>query len=57
MKATKDAIAHAFWSLLLEAPDELADFRFRLFHPGACVWMEYASESGEVSYAEYDDEV
>jgi len=49
---TKGAIAAAFWSVLLRAPDDLADFRRRVFHPGAGVWLEYACVDGEVSCRE-----
>jgi hypothetical protein len=52
---TKDAIATAFWSLLLRDAQDLADYRARIFHPGACVWLEFACEDGEVSLTETND--
>jgi hypothetical protein len=54
-QATKGSIAAAFWGLLLQDADDLANYRLRIFHPGACVWLEYASEDGEVSLTEFDE--
>src|SRR5262245_6601267 len=34
-------IAAAFWSLLLQAPDDVADFQATVYHPGAGVWMHF----------------
>jgi hypothetical protein len=51
---TKDAIAAAFWRVLLKDPEDLANFRLRVFHPGAGVWLEYACEQGVVSRTESD---
>jgi hypothetical protein len=50
--ATKGEIASAFWSLLLSEPDELEDYRLKIFHPGTGTWLEYACEGGEVSLME-----
>jgi hypothetical protein len=54
-ESTKKEIARAFWSLLLRDSDDLANYRLGVFHPGACVWLEYASEDGEVSLTEFDE--
>ncbi len=45
----KAEIAAAFWSLLLQAPDDLANFEERVFHPGAGVWMYFGCENGELN--------
>ena len=49
-------VAAAFWSLLLQAPDDLADFEATVYHPGAVVWMHFGCEDGEPSYSESEDE-
>ena len=41
------SIARNFWSLLLAAPEDVADFRQDVFHPGACVWHRYGCRDGE----------
>lgn len=51
----KRAIADAFWSLLLVAPHDLADFEERVFHPGAGVWMHFGCSDGEPTYDESDE--
>jgi hypothetical protein len=51
-RAIKDAIASAFWTVLLQEPNDLADFEARVFHPGAGVWLEYVCKDGEVSLEE-----
>jgi hypothetical protein len=48
----RDAIARAFWSLLLREPDALADFSTRVFHPGAGVWLDYECKDGELGLTE-----
>jgi hypothetical protein len=50
--ATQDAIASAFWQVLLRAPHDLADFETRVYHPGAGVWLVYACKDGEPSLEE-----
>lgn len=50
--ATCDAIAAAFWSLLLTKPDDLADFKARVHHAGAGVWLDYTCNAGEVRIIE-----
>jgi hypothetical protein len=41
---------------LLHAPNDLADFEARVFHPGAGVWLEYACTHGELSLEEREDD-
>lgn len=53
---SKARIADAFWNVLLENPDDLADFETRVFHPGAGVWLRYGCESGEPYCRESDDD-
>jgi len=53
---TQARLASAFWSLLLQAPDDLADFEATVYHPGAGIWMHFGCENGEPSYRESDDE-
>jgi len=53
---TQAKIAAAFWSLLLQSPDDLADFEATVYHPGAGVWMHFGCEDGEPSYSESEDE-
>jgi hypothetical protein len=53
--AAKDSIAPAFWNLLLRDAEDLADYRARIFHPGACVWLEFACEDGALSLSESND--
>lgn len=55
-QVTQAKIAAAFWSLLLEAPEDLADFQATVYHPGASVWMHFGCEDGKPSYRESDDE-
>jgi hypothetical protein len=40
-------IARAFWSLLLQEPEELADFSAKVYHPGTGNWMHFGCEHGE----------
>jgi hypothetical protein len=53
---TQAKIAGAFWSLLLQEPDDLADFEATVYHPGAGIWMHFGCENGEPSYRESEDE-
>jgi hypothetical protein len=48
-------IAAAFWSLLLQSPDDLADFEATVYHPGAGVWMHFGCKNGEPSYDEFEE--
>lgn len=48
-------IAAAFWSLLLQTSEELADFEEAVYHPGAGIWMHYGCEDGVPSYRESED--
>lgn len=52
--ATKASIAEAFWTLLLADPTDLADFRTRVFHDGAGIWLEYFCEAGTVGCDEFE---
>jgi hypothetical protein len=49
-------IAVAFWALLLQKPDDVADFRATVYHPGAGVWLHFACEDGEPRCVESEDE-
>jgi len=53
---TQTKIAGAFWSLLLQSPDDVADFEARVYHPGAGVWMRFCCKDGEPCYEESEDE-
>jgi hypothetical protein len=52
---TMQAIASAFWSLLLQDADELVDYRDRMEHFGAGVTIEFGVEDGEPFMRELDD--
>lgn len=52
---TKNAIATAFWGLLLAEPNDLEDFAARVYHPGAGCWLEFACDRGEVSLRETEE--
>jgi hypothetical protein len=43
----KQAIADAFWSLLLSAPEELADFQARVFRSAENAWATFGCEDGQ----------
>ncbi len=51
-RETKTAIAGAFWDLLLEDPEELADYELRTFHLGVGVWLDYSCKDGVVAVEE-----
>jgi hypothetical protein len=53
---TQAKIAAAFWSLMLQAPDDLANFEATVYHPGASVWMHFGCQDGEPSYEESENE-
>jgi hypothetical protein len=55
-QAARTQIASAFWSLLLKAPDDLADFEATVYHPGAGVWMHFGCKDGEPTFEESEDE-
>jgi hypothetical protein len=55
-KEIQEKIAAAFWSLLLQSPDDVADFEATAYHPGAGIWMHFGCENGEPSYSESADE-
>jgi hypothetical protein len=52
---TQAKIAASFWSLLLQSPDDFADFEARVYHVGAGVWMQFCCENSELSYRESMD--
>jgi hypothetical protein len=52
----KAKIAAAFWSLLLQSPNEVADFEAAVYHSGAGVWMHFGCKDGEPCYEESDEE-
>lgn len=45
--AVQQAIANAFWGLLLADPDDVADYQDRMHHPGEGVWIRFGVEDGE----------
>jgi hypothetical protein len=53
---TQRNIAKAFWSLLLQEPDDLSDFEEKVYHDGAGIWMRFACRNGEPCYEESEDE-
>lgn len=53
---TQATIAAAFWSLLLQSPDDLMDFKATVYHPGSGLWTHFGCEDGEPSYCESEDE-
>jgi hypothetical protein len=53
---TQEKIARAFWGLLLEGRDDVADFDATVYHPGAGIWMHFGCEDGEPFYRESDEE-
>jgi hypothetical protein len=55
-RETQATIAAAFWSLLLQAPEDLADFEASVYHAGAGVWMHFACNAGELLYGESEEE-
>jgi hypothetical protein len=48
-------IATAFWSLLLQTPDDVVDFEATVYHPGAGIWMHFGCKDGEPCYSESED--
>jgi hypothetical protein len=55
-QGARTQIASAFWSLLLEAPDDVADFEATVYHPGAGVLMHFGCKHGEPTFEESEDE-
>lgn len=53
--ATMQTIADAFWSLLLENPNDLIDYVDRMEHPGAGVTIEFGIEDGAPFMRELPD--
>jgi hypothetical protein len=54
-EAMRRSIASAFWELLLQVPEDLADFEHRVYHSGAGVWLAYGCKFGHV-YCEESQE-
>jgi hypothetical protein len=50
--ATQAQIAAAFWSLLLQSPEDVAVFEAAVYHSGAGVWMHFSCKNGEPNYDE-----
>ena len=48
--ATRARIAAAFWSLLLQSPEDVSNFEQSVFDPGAGGWMHFGCKDGELSY-------
>jgi hypothetical protein len=48
-------IAAAFWSFLLESPNDLEDFEATVYHSGAGVWMHFGCRDGDPCYDESDE--
>ena len=44
---TQSEMADAFWSLLLQAPDDITDFKAGIYHPGASIWMHFGCKNGK----------
>jgi hypothetical protein len=44
----KQAIATAFWTTLLDVPEDLTDFEERVYHPGAGIWLTYGCKFGHL---------
>jgi hypothetical protein len=55
-QSTQTKIAAAYWSLLLQTPDDLEDFEATVYHPGAGIWMHLGCQDGEPTYSESDEE-
>jgi len=47
-------IADAFWETVESEPNVLDDFEQSVFHPGACVWMQFGCKNGELYCDESD---
>jgi hypothetical protein len=47
-ESVQSQIADAFWEIVASEPDALDDFEQNVFHPGACVWIQYGCKNGEV---------
>jgi hypothetical protein len=50
-----DRIADAFWGLLLAEPHDLPEYRDRMFHVGAGVWLVFGIEHGQPFIEERED--
>jgi hypothetical protein len=55
-QGTQARIATAFWSLLLQTPDDVADFEATVHHPGAGIWMHFGCKDGEPYFEESEEE-
>jgi len=55
-EAVQDQIAEAFWNLLLSEPNDLADYRDTMFHPGCGKFLEFGVENGEPFVFERDED-
>ena len=55
MSQCEPQIADAFWEIIAADPDALDDFEQSVFHPGACIWIQYGCMNGEV-YCDESDE-
>lgn len=53
--SVKSEIADALWELIAAETDQLDDFEQRVFHPGACIWMNFGCKNSEVYYDESDE--
>lgn len=56
-EATRRAIGQAFWTLLLSAPDDLADFKTTIYHVGGDFYMHFSCQNGEPNYEESEDDL
>jgi hypothetical protein len=55
-KEVADRIAAAFWSLLLSEPNDLPEYRDRMFHLGAGIWLVFGVQGNQPFIEEHDDE-
>jgi hypothetical protein len=49
-------VADAFWGLLLAEPHDLPEYRDRMLHIRAGVWLVFGVEAGQPFIEEYDEE-
>ena len=49
-------VAEAFWGLLLAKPHDLPEYRDRMLHIGAGVWLVFGVEAGRPFIEEHEEE-
>ncbi len=50
----RKAIANSFWALLLADPTNVEDYKDKMYHSGAGVWISFGIENGEPFMTESD---